>query len=160
MVRIVQISLFLLLFITPFYGADSGLREDARNSTISITQLTSQASSNLKLLSTVSTIRTMSQKDLLRFEERLGSSKRTELEGIIPEEKISDVATPSSCCFVFWKCCLKTSAKTLGTLAVNLILDLSDGKLDGKGPNGPINYIDNLIDIVHTGIEEFAAARQ
>lgn len=77
--------------------------------------------------------------------------KLDELAAIIPEEKIEAHSQKDSCCFVFWKICFKISARTLGGLAIDIVLDLSAGKLDGQGPNGSIHHI---VEIINATIEE------
>lgn len=124
-------------------------------SSVPISTLTAQAAAQLKLFQTQSAIREMDIKERKDLVNRL-SLKRTELETVIPK-KHQEEAAAESCCFVFWRSCFKISSKTLGSLALDLIMDLSDGKLDGKGPNGPIDYIHHIVEIVNATIEEAKA---
>lgn len=112
----------------------------------------SNAASAFQLLNTVDSIRHMKPKEIARLSTNIGSSSRETLETIIPEE-LQPKPTATSCCFPFFTSCAKVSGKALGKLAINLLLDLADGKLDGQGPTGEINYIEDLIEIVNTEIE-------
>jgi hypothetical protein len=107
-----------------------------------------------------STLSEMSVDERAKLAKQLGSSKRTELESAIPEEHQDAAATKESNCLLFWKSCFRVSAKTLGSLAIDIILDLSDGKLDGNGPTGPINYIHNVADIINAAIDEYQTEKK
>jgi hypothetical protein len=118
----------------------------------SVSMLTQQAAAELKLFRTQSLIRDMDTKERKDLVNRL-SVKRMELETAIPTERQA-AAAAESCCFLFWKSCFRISAKTLGSLAIDLIMDISDGKLDGHGPDGSIDYIHHVVSIVNATIEE------
>ncbi len=125
-----------------------------------VSDSTSQATTHLNLFRTKSTLSEMSEKERNNLAKRLGSSKRIELERAIPEEHQDVAAAKDSCCCIFWKGCFRVSSKTLGSLAIDIILDLSDGKLDGQGPNGSIDYIHHISDIINATIEEVRAERK
>lgn len=125
------------------------------------TPLTSRTDSSTASLSdsiftTQSTISSMSKIQRVGLVKKL-DSKQTQLASIIPEEKIEAENQKGSCCFIFWRSCFRISSKTLGSLAIDIVLDLSDGKLDGKGPNGSIDYIHHLVEIINATIEEVSA---
>lgn len=119
----------------------------------------SESIAELKLFRTYSTLSDMSKPEREKLAKRLGSLKRIELERAIPEDHQDAAATKESCCCVFWKGCFRVSSKTLGSLAIDIILDLSDGKLDGKGPNGSIDYIHHIAEIINATIEEVQAEK-
>lgn len=121
-------------------------------SSVLISDLTMRAASELKLFQTQSAIKKMSAKERKELTYKL-SLKSSQLETIIPKEHQQEAAA-ESCCFIFWSSCFKISAKTLGSLALDLIMDVSDGKLDGKGPEGSIDYIHHIVEIVNATIEE------
>lgn len=114
----------------------------------------------LKLFRTYSTLNDMSKPEREKLAKRLGSSKRIELERAIPEERQDAAASKESCCFLFWRGCFRVSSKTLGSLAIDIILDLSDGKLDGQGPNGSIDYFHHIADIINATLEEVRAEKK
>ncbi|MBH1989805.1 MAG: hypothetical protein I8H80_01360 [Alphaproteobacteria bacterium] len=124
-----------------------------------VSDVTSKDVANLNLFRAHSTLSDMSQKERNDLAKRLGSSKRIDLERIIPEEH-KETVIKDSCCCLFWKGCFRVSSKTLGSLAIDIILDLSDGKLDGKGPNGSIDYIHHIAEIINATIEEVRAERK
>jgi hypothetical protein len=106
----------------------------------------------LKLQRAASTIKAMSAKERGDFIKSLGAHHKKELQDTLPEERQFSI---SSCCFAFWSSCTKVSGRALGGLAVDVINDLADGRLDGRGPAGSINYAGNLLNIVTEEIEEF-----
>lgn len=145
-----------LLYFTTLNAASSTPLTDHITSTPPITpiaQLTAEASLELDLFRTASTIKSMSPKDRKKLISRL-SIRKEELKKVIPEESQVQAAS-SSCCLVFWSSCLKVSAKTLGRLALDLVLDISDGKLDGKSLFGEVEYGEHLVEIVKNEIDEF-----
>lgn len=106
------------------------------------------------ILRTHSSLLNMSKEEREKLAKKLGESKREELEKAIPQEKQEAAEQKKSCCFVFWKSVFKISSKTLGGLAIDIILDLSDGKLDGQGPNGSIDYVQHIANIINVTMEE------
>jgi hypothetical protein len=122
-----------------------------------VSDSTDEAVANLSLFRAYSTLSKMSEKDRKSLAERLELSKQKELEHAIPEEHKDEATKQESCCWLFWRGCFRVSSKTLGSLAIDIILDLSDGKLDGKGPNGSINYIHHIAEIINATIEEIRA---
>lgn len=120
----------------------------------SISKITTQAMAQLKLFRTQSTISQMSTKERKELVKRLDSTRSIELESTIPTEQKIKVESAESGCFLFWKSCFKVASKTLGSLALDLIMDISDGKLDGKGPNGSIDYMQHVVNIVDASITE------
>ncbi|MCP5322918.1 MAG: hypothetical protein H6492_02810 [Candidatus Paracaedibacteraceae bacterium] len=125
----------------------------ATPSVIPISELTAEASLELDLFRTASTIKSMNKIDRNKLISRL-SIRKEELQKVIPAESQVQAAS-SSCCLIFWSTCLKVSAKTLGRLALDLILDISDGKLDGKSLFGEVEYGEHLVEIVKNEIDEF-----
>lgn len=168
---ITGLSLGLLLLIpatphassTTFDGIPSVLSSDGSLTsplTTLIFDSTSEAVANLNLFRTHSTLSEMSLKERNNLAKRLGSSKRIELERAIPEEHKDEAKKQESCCILFWRGCFNVSSKTLGSLAIDIILDLSDGKLDGQGPNGSIDYIHHVAEIINATIEEIRAEKK
>lgn len=131
----------------------------SKNSAVSTPLTLKSPSSNSSLTpsNTYSILSEMSPKERSSFAKRLGSSKRIELETTIPTERQEAEIEKNSCCFIFWRGCFRVSSKTLGSLAIDIFLDLSDGKLDGKGPNGSIDYIHHIAEIINATIEEIRA---
>ncbi|MDP3641019.1 MAG: hypothetical protein Q8R43_01105 [Alphaproteobacteria bacterium] len=121
-----------------------------------VSDSTSKTVTHLNLFDTKSRLCEMSQEERSNLAKRLGSSKRTELERVIPEES-KDAVIKDSCCSMFWEGCFRVSSKTLGNLAIDIVLDLFDGRLDGQGPNGSIDYIHHIADIINATIEEVRA---
>lgn len=119
----------------------------------------SDAVTSLNLFRTYSKLSDMSLEERKNLAKRLGSSKRIELERTIPEAQKDAVAKEESFCFLFWRGCFRVSSKTLGGLAIDIILDLSDGKLDGQGPRGSIDYIHHLAEIINATIEEIRSEK-
>lgn len=155
--------LALLMSFFPITGADLSIVEKGRTIDVvttlpNLNLVTLVPASDYKLPRVASVLKEMPDKKRADLAKRLGSSKRTELESIIPSKHKAAVTTQSSCCLAFWKRCATVSAKALGKLAIDLVMDIADGKLDGKGPLGPINYGEHLADIVDEGIAEFQAA--
>lgn len=117
-----------------------------------------RATSAFELLSTVNSLQHMEPKDLKTLSTNIGVKNKEKLESILPSE-VTQAATVTSCCLPFFQSCLKISGKALGGLAINLLLDIADGKLDGHGPTGEIKYVDDLIQVVHTEIQALNAAK-
>lgn len=100
-----------------------------------------------------SSIGSMSKKQRADLVKRL-DSKKSELAAIIPKGKIESEIQKDSNCFMFWKIFFKVSARTVGSLAIDIILDLSDGNINGMGVTGPVSYIPHLVEIINATIEE------
>lgn len=163
------LSLGLLLLIPTNLNAASSLFDSiptvqsfadslASPLTLLVSDSTSKAVTRLDLFSIKNRLSGLSDKELNSLAKRLGSSKRIELERIIPEEH-KDAVIKDSCCCMFWKGCFRVSSKTLGGLAIDIVLDLFDGRLDGQGPNGPIDYIHHIAGIINATIEEISAEK-
>ena len=106
------------------------------------------------LVRTLSSLNNMTKEQRNTLAKKLGETKRAELEKAIPKEKQDAVELKNSCCFIFWRSVFRISSKTLGNLAIDILLDLSDGKLDGVGPYGSIDYIHHIANIIDTTMEE------
>jgi hypothetical protein len=124
----------------------------------SISRHLSNAASAFQLLNTVDSIRHMKPKEITKLSASIGLHSRTTLETIIPEE-LQPKPTAAACCFPFFASCAQVSGKALGKLAIDLLLDLADGKLDGHGPKDEIHYAEDLITVVHTEIEKLNAKK-
>ncbi|MDP3936407.1 MAG: hypothetical protein Q8Q56_05450 [Alphaproteobacteria bacterium] len=164
---IARLSLGLLL-LTPFTLNASSTIEEVPSvlssghyltSTL-VSDSTSEAITNFNLFRTQSTLSEMSKKERNKLAKKLESSRRIELESTIPEERQDVAPSKSSGCLLFWTSCFRVSSKTLGGLAIDIVLDLSDGKLDGKGPNGSIDYIKHVAEIIDATMEEIAAEKK
>ncbi len=114
----------------------------------------SEGEAYAQLFRTHSSLLNMTKEQREKLAKKLGETKRAELEKAIPQEKQDEVEPKHSCCFIFWRSVFRISSKTLGSLAIDIILDLSDGKLDGHGPNGSINYLNHIANIINTTMEE------
>lgn len=141
----------------PFDGIQYVQSEESLSSPL-VSSTVSDAAAQLNLLKAHSSLKSMSLKDRNTLAKKLGSTQRIALEQAIPEEQQDAAIEKKSCCLVFWRSCFKISSKTLGSLAIDLILDLSDGKLDGQGPNGSINYLHHVAEIINATMEEVRAA--
>lgn len=119
----------------------------------SATKHLKQAASAFQLLATVKSLRSMDAKEIKRLSSNIGKHNQEKLESIIPQEIQAQETVTTSCCLPFFKSCLSISGKALGKLAINLVLDLADGKLDGRGPTGDINYIEEVLGVVYQEIQ-------
>jgi hypothetical protein len=146
-----------LLLLTPstLYASNNLSLEDSSSYPSTSLSDSTNNSAHPGLFRAHSTLSEMSLDARGQLAKQLGSSKRTELERAIPEEHQNAAVSKESSCLLFWKSCFRISAKTLGRLAIDIILDLSDGKLDENGPNGPINYIHNVADIINAALDEY-----
>lgn len=108
---------------------------------------------------TTKIISTMNAKEKTTFATRLGKSSKRELQTIIPLDKRIAATQAKSCCCVFWKNYITTSAVVLGHLALDIIRDLSDGRFDGRDPDGKtIDYQQHLVQLVHNAAVAYQEA--
>lgn len=158
------LSLGLLLTITSLNASYSSFDEVGKKpspmNSISTPLTLDNSSSTVSLSDSIFTVKSsigsMSQKEKEDLVRRL-NLKKIELDAIIPEEEIESKLQNDSNCFIFWQIFFKVSARTVGSLAIDIILDLSDGKINGMGVTGSVSYIPHLVDIINTTIEEVRA---
>lgn len=161
--RFILLSLIVLSSVSlpcsaaePFDDIQRVVSEGSLNSPL-VSSTVSDAVAQVNLLKAHSSLKSMDVKDRNIFAKKLGSTQRIALEKAIPEEHQDAVKEKKSCCLIFWRSAFRISSKTLGSLAINLILDLSDGKLDGQGPNGSIDYLHHVAEIINATMEEVRA---